>query len=310
MPGNTPPTTAGSGTGSSTATLTVTDAVTPVPPVGTGTDLPPPAPSAATTQATQHVKSVVGSTVTEKLKNYTFDPAEQAAVTQRVRDKAQAAGEQAYDVAVQKGSDEKKAKKEATRAVQETARAEAIAEAERAAREAAQRALASGTAFNVSALDADATAQLTNYPTTAFEAKRIGPALAGKSATEFLAFMSQEVNEGKVTAPGVRNIAAPPPHLGTQAMQMWEYSDGTVVRYKPLGDKERPNPTYSIEVKKNPALPDSGPEGAAFKVDLTGAPVPKKPEEAIANPYPKSPREQYDAFDKEIMDAGHRSLTP
>jgi hypothetical protein len=44
-------------------------------------------------------------------------------------------------------------------------------------------------------------------------------------------------------------------------MQKWEYPDGTVVRYKPLGDEYRANATYSIEVKKTPALPDRGPAG-------------------------------------------------
>ena len=278
---------------------------------GTGADLPPPAPSTASAAAVQHAKSVAGTEAKKKLKNYVFDPAEQATVDQRVREKAQAAGEQAYDAAIALGKDEKQARNEATRAIQDTARAEAKAEAERAARAAAQQVLTSGTAINPSALDADASAQLSNYPSSSFAAKRIGPALAGKGEAEFLAFMSSEVSSGNVPTPKVRNISAPPPHTGTQPMQIWEYPDGTVVRYKPLGDKERPNPTFSIEVKKNPALPDSGPEDAAFKVDLTGAPVPKKPEEAIANPYSKSSnRDQYDAFDRAVMDAGHRSLTP
>lgn len=88
------------------------------------------------------------------------------------------------------------------------------------------------------------------------------------------------------------------------------YADGTVVRYKPLGDPQRATPTYSIEIKKNPALPDKSSDDAAFKVDASGNPVPKGPFN-IKNPFSKSTqRDQYEAFEKALMDAGHFSLTP
>jgi hypothetical protein len=60
-----------------------------------------------------------------------------------------------------------------------------------------------------------------------------------------------------------------------QTMSVYEYTDGTVVRYKPMGDKERPTATFSIEVKKDASLPDTGPTDAAFKVDRDGQVVPK-----------------------------------
>jgi hypothetical protein len=277
-----------------------------VPPVDTGTALPPPAPIAVSPEATQHAKSVAGTEAKQATKKYVFDPTEEAAVNQRVRDKAQAAGEQAYDAAIAAGKNEKQAKKDANKAVQQTAKAEAKAEAQRAAHAAAQRAISDGTAFDTSKLDADTQAQLNTFQTGPFAAQRLGPALAGKNNADFLAFMGQEVSAGTVPPPRTINIAGPPP----QSMQMWEYPDGTVVRHKPLGDSERPNPTYSIEVKKDPSQPDSGKDDAAFKVDASGRAVPKGPHE-VANPYPKNTnQDQHEAFLDALMNAGHSSLTP
>jgi hypothetical protein len=68
-------------------------------------------------------------------------------------------------------------------------------------------------------------------------------------------------------------------------MQMWEYPDGSEVRYKPLGGNNRPNKlTFSIEVKKNPASLDSGIDDVAFKIDRHGAAAPKRDFE-LRNPF-------------------------
>jgi hypothetical protein len=249
---------------------------------------------------------VAGTEAKQATKKYVFDAAEEAAVNQRIRDKAQAAGEQAYDAAIAAGKNEKQAKNDASKAVRQTAQAEAKAEAQRSAREAAHRAISDGTAFDASKLDADTKGQLNKFQTGSFEAQRLGVALAGKNNADFLALMGQEVSAGRVPRPRAINIAGPPP----QQMQMWEYPDGTVVRHKPLGDSERPNPTYSIEVKKDPSQPDSGKDDAAFKVDASGRPVPKGPHE-VTNPYPKkSNQDQHEAFLDALMNAGHSSLTP
>lgn len=89
-------------------------------------------------------------------------------------------------------------------------------------------------------------------------------------------------------------------------MRVYEYPDGTVVRYKPHGGSKRPGPTYSIELKKDPSLSDLGKGDAAFKVDSSGRAVPKGPFE-INNPYPKG-SVQWLVFRDELMNAGHKSL--
>ncbi len=186
-----------------------------MPPVGTGADLPPPAPSAASPEATQHARSVAGTEAKQAAKKYVFDAAEEAAINQRIRDKAQTAGEQAYDTAIAAGKNEKQAKNDASKAARQTAQAEAKAEAQRAARDAAQRAFSDGTAFDASSLDPDATSQLANYGSGYSEAKRLGPALNGMSDADFQNFMNQEVASGRVPAPKNVNLTTPPPQQMT-----------------------------------------------------------------------------------------------
>jgi hypothetical protein len=65
-------------------------------------------------------------------------------------------------------------------------------------------------------------------------------------------------------------------------------------------------PTYSVEVKKDPSLPDRGKDSAAFKVDASGKALPKGPFD-VRNPYPEGSM-QADVFEREIMNAGHRAL--
>ena len=66
-------------------------------------------------------------------------------------------------------------------------------------------------------------------------------------------------------------------------------------------------PSPSIEVKKNPSLPDKGPGDIAFKVDTKGRAVPKGPQ-GVYNPYPRGSR-QARAFMNALMGAGHLTLT-
>ena len=82
--------------------------------------------------------------------------------------------------------------------------------------------------------------------------------------------------------------------------------EGTVIRYKPHGSSQRPGPNYSIEVKKDPSMPDLGKDDAAFKVDSAGRAVPKGPFE-LQNPYPKGSLQAI-PFEREVMDLGHRTL--
>jgi hypothetical protein len=117
----------------------------------------------------------------------------------------------------------------------------------------------------------------------------------------FLETMADEVEAGRCTVRQV-SINGPPP----QMMDVYEYTDGTVVRYKPLGDTERHNPTYSIEVKKNPTLPDRGSDDIAFKLDSNGYAVPKGPHD-VQNPFLKN-GSQFRAYENALMDAGHISL--
>ncbi|MEJ2611630.1 MAG: hypothetical protein P8179_16520 [Candidatus Thiodiazotropha sp.] len=125
----------------------------------------------------------------------------------------------------------------------------------------------------------------------------------GTQEIDFLNMMADEVKAGKCTQKSV-NIFGPPP----QKMEIYEYKDGTVVWYKPLGDMKRPGPTYSIEMKKNPGVPYHGPNDAAFKVDADGNAIPKNPHEA-KQPFALGTL-QADIYMETIMDYGRFLLIP
>ncbi|ACY14787.1 hypothetical protein [Haliangium ochraceum] len=273
-------------------------------------DGPAVAAGVASPEATAAAQSLAGRAAGENVAKFAFDPSEVDAVKQQAREDARVAAEAAYDTAIADGKSPKQAHREAKMAAKAAARQRATAEAQRAARDMARQAIANGGAFDPSKLDADANAQLTNYQSGSFEAQRIAPAVAGMSDANFQTFMANEVSTGAVPAPQSRNISAPNPPPALQAMLIWEYPDGTVVRYKPLGDERRPNPTYSIEMKKNPSLPDSGPDDAAFKVGSSGTAVPKNAFEAL-NPFSLQTNAiQFHAFEDGLMNAGHLNLTP
>lgn len=114
---------------------------------------------------------------------------------------------------------------------------------------------------------------------------------------------------------------APPRPLVVAAQFPLPYSEGRTilavvglapgeptVRYKPSGDKYRTSPSFSVEVKANPRLPDTGPESAAFKLDRQGRAAPKN-DFQILNPYSKKSHEsQFNAFEDAIMEAVHFGL--
>ncbi len=269
---------------------------------------PPPAPvavGATSAEALQHAKSVAGGEATQSVSKFIFDASEVDGVKQRARERAQADAERAYDAAIEAGKTPKQARKDASRAARQTARAQAAIEAKRAAQTLAEQAIQTGGAIDTGSLDSQAASQLAAYQGgMASEAKRVAPAVAGMSDSEFLAFMGQEVADGRAPTPRTINISGPPP----QAMQMWEYPDGTVVRYKPQGDDRRPNPTYSVEVKKDPSAPDGGLGDIAFKIDSAGVAVPAS-DESVQNPFSTSSHKlQHDAFNDAVMNAGHHSL--
>lgn len=161
-------------------------------------------------------------------------------------------------------------------------------------------------------------------PSQGGTAKRLAPVLATLKEDAFLAEMQSQV------------CATPPPASpracclrtevtmgdpwgrGTQKMIMYNFEDGTVVRYKEKGDAfTSPDPahavaTYSVEVKvaRNDAV-TAGQGDIACKVDQFGNAVPKGPGELLklpANPAASPPippeREQI----SNAMGAGHRIL--
>lgn len=253
--------------------------------------------------AKKAAKEVSGNVTKEETKPSKYDyGSETASVEAKVRSEAQAAAEQAYkDAVTNEGKAPAKAKEAAQKAAKEKAKEIAAAEAKRVARDRAQQEIDSGGAFNMQRTDAT---HLSDFATnkTGAEAKRLSGELAGSSVKDFSAKMADEVSSGKCTKKSV-SIKGPP----AQTMDVYEYADGTVVRHKPLGDDHRQAPTYSIEVKKDPSLPDLGKDDAAFKVTSTGKAVPKGPAE-VHNPYPRGSL-QWEEFQEALMDAGHHSLS-
>ncbi|MEJ2611632.1 MAG: hypothetical protein P8179_16530 [Candidatus Thiodiazotropha sp.] len=125
---------------------------------------------------------------------------------------------------------------------------------------------------------------------------RLARQLNGMREADFLSTMADEVKAGKCTVKSV-NISGPPP----QKMEIYEYEDGTVVWYKPLGDMRRPGPTYSMEVKKKPRIP-------YLKVGADGKAVSKNPHKA-EQPYVPG-TVQADIYMETEMNQGRILLIP
>ena len=267
----------------------------------------PPTPVVAPTKlsdAMQHAKSVAGERTRSALQRFILEPAERAAAEAQMRPLLEKTIAEKYDEVIAAGGDVKKARTEANKVAAELSRAEALKAGVASAEAKARQAVATGTSIDVSKLDPDSARQLASYQTGVFEAQRLAPKLVDKSEAEFLSLMAEEVAQGRVPPPRRINIGGPPP----QPMSMWEYPDGTVVRYKPLGDSERPI-AFSIEVKADPKVPDSGRESAAFKVERTGLAVPRSDFSSL-NPYNVATHpDQYKAFDHVVMRLAHHGLT-
>jgi len=121
--------------------------------------------------------------------------------------------------------------------------------------------------------------------------------LAGKPITALLAIMDLEVSSGRVDGPEIRELPGPP----RQSMLTWLYDDGTLVRYRPLGDELLRAPTFSIEIKADCTRDDLTLDNIAFKVATSGAAVPKRTTD-MANPYsPVTNPIQFQAFRDTIL---------
>jgi hypothetical protein len=70
------------------------------------------------------------------------------------------------------------------------------------------------------------------------------------------------------------------------------------------------DPTYNVEVTKQPGGPSDGQGDVAFKVGVDGKPVPKGPSD-VNNPYDKGTNpEQNKAYETEVMEQGHLKAKP
>lgn len=121
--------------------------------------------------------------------------------------------------------------------------------------------------------------------------------LAGKPVPELLAIMDLEVSSGRVDPPDTRELPGPP----RQSMLVWHYDDGTIVRFRPLGDELLRAPTFSIEIKADCTVADVSTDNIAFKVATSGAAVPKRTTD-MANPYsPVANPVQFQAFRDTVL---------
>jgi hypothetical protein len=141
------------------------------------------------------------------------------------------------------------------------------------------------------------------YPARLICQWRLAEQLNGMREADFLSTMADEVKAGKCTVKSV-NISGPPP----QKMEIYEYEDGTVVWYKPLGDMRRPGPTYSMEVKKKPRIPYHGLDDALLKVGVDGKSASTTPHET-EQPYVPG-TVQADIYMETEMNQGRILLIP
>lgn len=144
---------------------------------------------------------------------------------------------------------------------------------------------------------------------TGKQAKRIAKELnEKKTRKEFLDYMAKEESSGRTK----------PHRTDPNGQKIWEYEDGTVVRYKPNGDMHSGGkPTYSVEVLKEGRTMSKKDKHIAFKVDGEGRAVPAnqkstKPhshDPGKGNPYPEGTIE-HAQYVQEMMKAGHKHLQP
>jgi hypothetical protein len=264
--------------------------------VKTGTDV-------ATKAAKQSARSAAGNVTKTEVGRYIFEPAQIVGVENRVRAQAQVAAEDAFNAAVADGKTLDVANGAANKAAKLKGQAIALDEAEHAAMQKAAQTVEQGRTM-AAHVDASTNHQIADFGKSVVgnEAKRVASEVKGMSEADFIAKMKSEVSAKRATEKTI-TIVGPP----AQQMKVYEYPEGTVVRYKPLGDGKRLEPAFSIEVKKDISLPDRGPNDIAFKVTEGGQVVPKGPKD-VANPYPKGSK-QAETYEQALMDAGHRTLS-
>ena len=137
-----------------------------------------------------------------------------------------------------------------------------------------------------------------------FAAHHLCLRLVAASRTQFFEVMGDEVSRQRVPPPHAHALLGPPP----QSMLVWEYDDGTVVRYRPLGDELVRAPFCTIGIKIDPAVPYRSLADLAFMIDGRGNPSPKW-ETHIRNPYaPDRNPLQYKAFRDVVLEASRRVL--
>jgi hypothetical protein len=137
-----------------------------------------------------------------------------------------------------------------------------------------------------------------------FAAHHLCRRLVSVDRKHFFEVMGDEVSRHRVPPPHTHALPGPPP----QAMLVWEYDDGTVVRYKPLGDELVRAPFFSIGIKTDPTVPHRSLADLAFLIDSRGNPCPKW-ETHIRNPYlPDRNPLHYKAFRDAVLEASRRVL--
>ncbi len=197
----------------------------------------------------------------------------------RVREATRAAGVATYDSEMAKpGAKSDTAIKLAGKAADKAAKAAAKNEAQTAATNRATTEMASRKAFKGPTTDLKN--RLTNYDsgTAGGAAKRLASQLDGKTQAEMEALLDLEVAGGAATR-AIDPTKDPTDPTKMQDQVAYDFTDGTLIRIKPKGDKNN-NPgklTYSVEVKT--ATPASDQAGVSFKVDIQGDPVPKGPDD-------------------------------
>jgi hypothetical protein len=235
--------------------------------------------------------------------DFSRDPDAPGAVEQAWRDAFNAEYVKQRETGTDSGPALKTAKKVADAKATEVAKARAASPLNlETARARARADVADGTAFKSDAkLGTDTAAAKKAYDagTQGQNAKAVSLRLAGKTVAEMQAILDAEAAAGKC-GPAVAST------LGNGKPQVsYLYNDGTLVRLKPLGDAFGDDPTYSVEVTKQPGGPAGDQGDVAFKVGADGKPVPKGPSD-VNNPYDKGTNpDQNKAYETEVMEQGH-----
>lgn len=232
----------------------------------------------------------------------------------RIKDASYKAAEEAFQRSVSQQRKPKDARKDASDAAKAVAKTEWVAARERITRDTSERAIDDGSVFDRSQMSEPAKQQLDAYRNGSAKgelkdgahAKRLSTELSGKPASAMERNLDTEVAAGNCRRDNEPTVG---PGGAPQLQPTYYFSDGSVIRIKPQGDKfNNWQPSFSVEVKNAgvPATAATEQPDIAFKVDARGRAVPKN-EKEIANPYASGKYPwQRNRFDKLVIDAGHR----